>query len=78
MKNNKHCNCKPRCYYLHRGEKEISNWKKSKWYKAFISTYEYCRINEEFKWKTEWREIRKETNIKWGIESKPMEKYEKL
>ena len=76
MKNNRHCKCKPRCYYLHREkiEEKILKWKRSIDYKAFKSTYTYLRINEEFRWQTEWRQIWETNRAIWGIESKPLYK----
>ena len=72
MKNNRHCKCKRRCYYLHRAEKEILRWKRSIDYQAFKSTYTYLRINEEFHWQTDWKHIWISNRDKWGVESKSL------
>ena len=72
MKNNRHCKCEKRCYYLHRAEQIIQKWKESQDYKAFKLTYEYLQINEAFHWQTDWRPIRKQTEQLWGTESKSL------
>lgn len=72
MKNNRHCKCIPRCYYLHRMENEITRWKKSQDFKAFELTYTYLKINEQFNWQTIWRSIRKKDETLYGIESIPL------
>lgn len=72
MKNNKHCKCIPRCYYLHRMENKIMKWKQSRDYRTFELTYEYLRIQEQFNWQTKWKSLREVDENLWGIASIPL------
>lgn len=75
MNKDKFCHHNPKCDYLHQNDDEIQKWKKSIDYKAFELTYEYFKINEKFRWETEWRHIRIKEDYIMGRESLPLKIY---